>query len=84
MCMKLLTEMCVAVFNIIMEDSINLNINNKKMLKLIAVSPMRWSTAIIENDVKEKYLIRPGKFMKNQIIRKHYIMAPFNNNYIYS
>ena len=84
MCMKLLTGMFVAVFNIMVENSINLNINNKKILKLTVVSPMRWNTAIIENDIKEKYLIRSGKLMKKQIIRKHYIMAPFNNNYIYS
>ena len=32
MCMKLLTGMFVAVFNIMVENSINLNINNKKIL----------------------------------------------------
>lgn len=29
-----------------------------------------------ENDVAEKYLIRWGRLVKKQIVKKHYIMIP--------
>lgn len=36
-----------------------------------------------KNYVIEKHLIRSGRLMKKQIIRKYYIIVPFKDNYIY-